>query len=56
MGTGALKNRAAERRIGAGIEINIAVERGKDSVLVAAEGKRPFHRVALWMKRERFFA
>ena len=53
MRAGALEHRAAQRRVGAGIKIDLAIQAGKVALGVAAQRKDAVHGVALGMERER---
>ena len=53
MRTGALEHRAAQRRVGAGIKVDLAIQAGKVALGVAAQCKGAVHGVALGMERER---
>ena len=44
---GALEDRAAQRRVGSGVEVDLAVQAHEGAVLVAAEGEGALHVVAL---------
>ena len=50
---GALEHRAAQRRVGAGIKVDLAVQTGKVALGVAAQRKGAVHGVAFGMERER---
>ena len=56
MCAGALEHRAAQRRVGAGVKVDLAVQAGKVALGVAAQCKGAVHGVALGMKRERLGA
>src|SRR5699024_2658261 len=47
---GPLKDRAAQRCVSPRIKIDLAVQSGKDTVLVAPKGKCPLHSMALRME------
>ena len=53
MRAGALEHRAAQRRVGAGIKVDLAVQAGKVALGVAAQCKGAVHGVALGMESER---
>ena len=53
---GALEHRAAQRRVGAGVKVDLAVQAGKVALGVAAQRKGAVHGVALGMERERLGA
>ena len=53
MRTGALEHRAAQRRVGTGIKVDLAVQAGKVALGIAAQCKDTVHGVALGMERER---
>ena len=53
MRAGALEHRAAQRRVGAGVKVDLAVQTGKVALGVAAQRKGAVHGVALGMERER---
>ena len=53
MRTGALEHRTAQRRVGAGVKVDLAVQTGKVALGVAAQRKGAVHGVALGMERER---
>ena len=56
MRAGALEHRAAQRRVGAGIKVDLAVQTGKVALGVAAQRKGAVHGMALGMERERLGA
>ena len=56
MRAGALEHRAAQRRVGAGIKVDLAVQAGKVALGVATQRKGAVHGVALGMERERLGA
>ena len=53
MRAGALEHRAAQRRVGAGIKVDLAVQAGKVALGVATQRKGTVHGMALGMERER---
>ena len=53
MRAGALEHRAAQRRVGAGVKVDLAVQAGKVALGVATQRKGAVHGVALGMERER---
>ena len=54
MRAGTLEHRSAKRCIGTGVEIDLTVETGKMSVLVAAQGKGSLHRMPFRMEIDGF--
>ena len=56
MRAGTLEHRAAQRRVGAGVKVDLAVQTGKVALGVAAQRKGAVHGVALGMERERLGA
>ena len=53
MRASALEHRAAQRCVGAGIKIDLAIQTGKVALGVAAQRKGAVHGMALGMERER---
>ena len=53
MGAGSLQDRAAKRRICPCIKVDLTVQPGKDSVLIACKRKGSFHGMALGMEIDR---
>lgn len=53
MRAGALEHRAAQRRVGAGVKVDLAVQAGKVALGVAAQCKGAVHGMTLGMKSER---
>ena len=56
MRAGTLEHRTAQRRIGAGIKVDLAVQTGKVALGVAAQRKGTVHGMALGMESERLGA
>ena len=56
MGACPLKHRSAQRCIGAGVKVDLAVQAGKDPVLVARKCKSSLHGVALRMEIDRLLS
>ena len=56
MRAGALEHRAAQRRVGAGVKVDLAIQAGKVALGVAAQCKGAVHGVALGMESERLGA
>ena len=56
MRAGALEHRAAQRRVGAGVKVDLAVQAGKVALGVAAQRKGAVHGMALRMERKRLSA
>ena len=50
VGTCTLQNRSAKRCVSTGIEVDLTVQTGKDTVLITAQGKGSFHRMTLRME------
>ena len=50
--TGALEHRAAQRSVGAGIKVDLAVQAGKVALCVATQRKGAVHGMTLGMERE----
>ena len=53
MRTGALEHRAAQRRVGAGVKVDLAIQTGKVALGVATQCKGTVHGVALGMECKR---
>ena len=53
MRAGTLEHRAAQRRVGAGVKVDLAVQTGKVALGVAAQRKGAVHGMALGMESER---
>lgn len=53
---GALEHRAAQRRVGTGIKVNLAIQAGKVALGVATQRKGAVHGMTLGMERERLGA
>ena len=53
MRAGALEHRTAQRRVGAGVKVDLAVQTGKVALGVATQRKGAVHGMALGMERER---
>ena len=56
MRAGALEHRAAQRRVGTGVKVDLAIQTGKVALGVATQRKGAVHGVALGMERERLGA
>ena len=54
MGAGTLQNRSAKRCISSGIEVDLTVQSGENTIFVTAQRKGSFHGMTLRMEEQRF--